>query len=151
MSVDTGLLLKRLVAAESAISTLEANDRVLVLPAIATATAATVADGKFFFIVPAELNGLVIKEVRGCVASAGVASAGETMDVQLRNVTQTADILSTKLQFAEAVQADNGAAVIDTDEDDLTTGDVIAVDVDQIHAGTAADGLTITLVVGPAS
>ncbi len=37
------------------------------------------------------------------------------------------------------------AAVINTSNDDVTTNDVIRVDVDAIHSGTAAKGLIVTL------
>ena len=64
------------------------------LPVIEWTTDHTTGDGKFYFNVPAGLAGMNIVSVRANVITAGVTG---TCDIQLRNVTQAADILSTKI------------------------------------------------------
>ena len=68
--------------------------------------------------------------------------------IQIRNVTQTADMLSTRITIdaSEFTSYTAAAAVIDTGNDDVATGDLIAVDVDV--AGTGAKGLGVILRFG---
>jgi len=101
-------------------------------------------DGKAYFHVPNALTGYNVTDVHAECITAGVTG---TMDIQLRNVTQAADILSTKLTINSTETGSDTAAPpgIDVTEDDLTENDLIAVDVDAIHSGTAAKGLIVTL------
>ena len=101
-------------------------------------------DGKFYFHVPSSLDGYDIVEVHAEVITAGTTG---TTDIQLHNLTQTADILSTKLTIdsGETGSDTATAAVIDAAEDDLQTNDLIRVDVDAIFT-TAPKGLIVTLV-----
>ena len=101
-------------------------------------------DKKATFRVDQRLAGMNIVDVHAEVDTAGTTN---TLDVQLRNVTQAADILSTKLTVDSGETGSDTAAtaaVIDTAQDDLTLHDVIAIDVDAIHT-TAAKGLLITI------
>ena len=69
------------------------------------------------------------------------------MDIQFRNVTQAADMLSTLLTIDSAETGSDSAAaaaVINGDEDDLTENDLIAVDIDAVQT-TKAKGLIVTL------
>jgi len=82
-------------------------------------------------------------------ANAQVITAGttNTIDVQFHNVTQTADMLTTKLTIDSAETSSTtaaAAAVIDTANDDVAADDLIRIDVDAIHT-TAAKGLIISL------
>jgi hypothetical protein len=108
--------------------------------AVSTAT----GDGKAFFRVPAELNGMNLTGVAMSVYTAGTTN---TTDVQLRNKTDSVDMLSTKLTI-DSTETDTSTAatpaVIDTTKDDVVTGDVIAIDVDAINT-TAAKGLYIEM------
>lgn len=107
---------------------------------------AATGDGKAWFRIPASLNGMDIVTVHAEVATAGTTN---TLDIQLRNATQTADILSTKLTVDTGETGSDTAAtpaVINTSEDDLQTNDVIFVDIDAIHT-TASKGLIVTLEV----
>lgn len=146
-----GAVIARVLALETADTAQDAliaaaRKKQIFLPCVDAADDCAVGDGKAQFgPIPADLNGYTITGVRASVAAAGVTGS---MTVQLRNVTQAADILSTKLTFAAAI-TDDAAAVIDVAEDDLTTGDVIAVDIDTIHSGTAAKGLNLVLVLTP--
>ncbi len=106
-------------------------------------TSVTTGDGKFYFLVDPRIAGMNIVDVRARNITAGVTGQ---MDIQLRNVTQSgADILSTKLTIATGAVLDDGNAAISGTEDDLTLDDLIAVDVDAIHSGTAAKGLIIAI------
>jgi hypothetical protein len=101
-------------------------------------------DGKFYFHIDSRLAGMNLVDVHAEVITAGTTG---TTDIQLRNVTQTADILSTKLTIDSADTGSDTAAtpaVIDAAQDDMTENDVIAIDVDAIST-TAAKGLIITL------
>ena len=101
-------------------------------------------DGKAFFRVPAELNGMNLTGVAATVYTAGTTN---TTDVQIRNKTQTADMLSTKITI-DSGETDTStaaaAAVIDASNDDVATGDVIAIDVDAVST-TAAKGLWVEM------
>jgi hypothetical protein len=87
--------------------------------------------GGVFFRVPAWMNGYNITAVAAAHGTAG-SGPGET-EIQLRNVTQAADILSTPLTIDSGDTDSSTAgtpAVINASEDDLTTGDLIRVDID---------------------
>jgi hypothetical protein len=95
------------------------------------------------FIVPIELNGHNLVSVAAAVNT--VSSSG-TPTVQIRNVTQTADMLSTRITIdaTEKHSKDaTAAAVIDAANDDVATGDEIAFDIDV--TGTGTKGLTVCL------
>jgi hypothetical protein len=107
------------------------------------ATALTTGDGKIIFVVPASMNGMNLINVASMVST--VSSSG-TPEVQLRNVTDSADMLSTKLTIDANEYTSYTAAtpaVINASYDDVATGDRIAIDVDT--AGTGAKGLTVYL------
>lgn len=110
----------------------------------ATTDCAT-GDGKAYFVVPAALNGMNLVGIHGRVITAGTTG---TMDVQIRNVTDSQDMLSTKLTWdTTEVGTDTAAtaAVINTSYDDVATYDLLAVDVDAVHSGGAAKGMILTL------
>lgn len=107
-------------------------------------TATATGDGKAFFRVPAELNGMNLTGVAASVYTAGTTG---TTDIQLRNKTDTADMLSTKITIDSGETDTSTAAtpaVIDTDHDDVATGDIIAIDVDAVST-TAATGLYVEM------
>jgi hypothetical protein len=124
-----------------------ASDTVTIL-AVAGAVSCTTGDSQGVWVVPARLNG---KNITAAVAISGTAGVTGTMDVQIRNATQAADVLSTVLTI-DTTELDSSTAatpaVIDTAEDDLTTGDQICIDVDAVHSGTAAKGLWVVLTIG---
>lgn len=101
-------------------------------------------DGKYFFEVPADLNSMNLTGVRAWVGSAGTTG---TTDIQIHNLTDASDMLSTKItidsgETSSATAA--AAAVIDTAEDDVATLDMIRIDVDAV-ASTPATGLYVAL------
>ena len=107
------------------------------------ATTLTTGDGKVIICIPAALGGCDLTAAHAFVTT--VSSSG-LPTVQIRNVTQAADMLTTKItidasEFTSYTAA--AASVIDTSNDDVATGDLIAVDVDV--AGTGAKGLGVIL------
>lgn len=114
------------------------------LEVFSSATNTATGDGKRFFRVPAELNGMNLTGVAGTVYTAGTTN---TTDIQIRNKTDSVDMLSTKLTIDSGETDSSTAAtpaVIDATKDDVVTGDVLAVDVDAIST-TAAQGLYVEL------
>ncbi len=83
----------------------------------------------------------------GVNATVYTAGTTNTTDIQIRNKTDSADMLSTKITI-DSGETDSStaatASVIDTDHDDVATGDVIAIDVDAIHT-TPAKGLWVDM------
>jgi hypothetical protein len=109
------------------------------------AIALTTGNGKFYFYVPATLNGFNIVAVHAEVITAPVGSVATFM---LHNVTSGADILSTAITIdAGETGSDSAAtaAVINTSEDDLTTHDIIRVDIDGVGSSTAGSGLIVNM------
>lgn len=101
-------------------------------------------DGAVYLHVPAGLNGMNLVEVHAEVITAGTTG---TTDIQIANVTQAADMLSTKITIDSGETGSDTAAtaaVIDTANDDVATNDLLRVDVDAVST-TAAKGLIVTL------
>lgn len=106
-------------------------------------SAITTGDGKAYFMIPSKLTGWNL--IRAHAAVTTVSSSG-TPTIQVHNVTQAADMLSTRITIDANENTSHTAAtapVIDTGNDDVATGDLIRVDVDV--AGTGAKGLIVTL------
>lgn len=107
------------------------------------ATALATGDGKAIFCIPPELNGMNLVDADAFVTT--VSSSGNPT-VMIRNVTDSADMLSTAITIDASEFTSYTAAtapVINTATDDVVTGDRIAIDVD--GAGTGAKGLGVIL------
>lgn len=101
-------------------------------------------DGKGYFHIPAGLGGMNLVEVHAEVITAGTTG---TTDIQIHNVTQAADMLTTKITIDSGETGSDTAAtaaVIDSTNDDVATNDLIRIDVDAVST-TPAQGLIITL------
>jgi len=100
--------------------------------------------GDIFFRVPSTLNGMNLVAVAAQVQTAGTTG---TTDIQIRNVTQSADMLTTKITI-DSAETDSStaatAAVIDAANDDVATGDQIRIDVDAVST-TPPKGLLVEL------
>lgn len=100
--------------------------------------------GDLFFRVPSTMNGMNLVAVAAQVQTAGTTG---TTDVQIHNVTQAADMLTTKITI-DSAETDSStattAAVIDTANDDVATGDSLRIDVDAA-ATTAPKGLLVEM------
>jgi hypothetical protein len=106
-------------------------------------TALSTGDGKMYYTAPAVLNGYNLSAAHAAVYT--VSSDG-LPTVQLYNMRKTADMLSTRITIDASEFSSYTAAtahVIDTDNDDIATGDRIRVDVDV--AGTGTKGLEVIL------
>ena len=91
-----------------------------------------VADGVMYFTVPPELNGCDLVSVGAHVYTA--SDGGTAINISLYNVTQTADMLTTQLTIDNTEYDSKDAttaAVIDANNDDVATGDVLRIDVNQ--------------------
>lgn len=101
--------------------------------------------GDIFYRVPSVINGYNLVGVAAQVQTAGTTG---TTDIQIHNVTQTADMLSTKITIDSGETDSSTAAtpaVIDTANDDVATGDQIRIDVDAVST-TAPKGLLVELI-----
>lgn len=100
--------------------------------------------GDVFWRVPAILSGFNLVAVAAQVQTAGTTN---TTDIQVRNVTQAADMLTTKITI-DSTEKDSStaaaAAVIDAANDDVATGDEIRIDVDAVST-TPPKGLVVEL------
>lgn len=94
-------------------------------------------DSKAIFTVPAALNGMNLVSARATVETVGSSST----TVQIRNVTDSHDMLSSVITIAASAHA--GGGTVNTTYDDVATDDRLAVDVDS--AGTGAKGLNVVL------
>ena len=113
---------------------------VVFAPTVNTAT----GNGKAFFHVPASMDGFILTGTHVEVITAGTTG---TLDVMVHNVDKTQDMLSTVLTVDTGETGSDTAAtaaVINASQDDISTNDVIRVDVDAVHT-TPAIGLLLTL------
>ncbi len=101
-----------------------------------------VIDGLVGILIPPEYNGWEITDVIVAVTDKGVTG---TTDVQVRRSRAGADVdvLSTKVTLGDEWYIADG--VVNTANDDVATGDVLFVDTDVIHSGTAPNGLFATI------
>ncbi len=119
--------------------------RILILKASDDGVVLSTGDGKFFFPVPEELDNSRIIAAHAAVST--VSSSGAPT-VQIRNVTDSVDVLTTKITIdANEYTSYTAAAapVISLANSQLAKGDIIAIDVDV--SGTGAKGLTIILSI----
>jgi len=101
-------------------------------------------DGKAYFRVPPSMGGMDLVSVAAHVITAGTTN---TTDVQIHNLTQAADMLTTKLTIDSAELDTSTAAtpaVIDGGNDDVASGDILRIDVDAVST-TAAKGLMVSM------
>lgn len=108
-----------------------------------SATALATGDGKFWFVIPKELNGWNLVYVQARVA---VVSSSGAITIQIRNGTDSQDMLSTRVTIDQSEKSSETAAtahVINASYDDVATDDELFVDID--GAGTGTKGLQVTL------
>ena len=120
-----------------------AGTKIIVLKCVDDATAPTVADTAGHVTIPIELNGYDLVSVGAHVYTP--SGADGPFAVHIYNLTQTADMLSTGMTIddTENDTATAGTpAVIDTNNDDVATADVL-----QIHVTDIGDSATRGLEV----
>ena len=120
------------------------NDKVLQTLCFDSTTDASVGNGRMYFVIPEKFDGSDLVRVHARVITAGTTG---TLDIQIRNVTDSVDMLSTKLTIDSAETGSDTAAtpaVIDVTKDDVVTNDLIAIDIDAVQT-TPSKGLIVTL------
>ena len=110
---------------------------------VASASNVGIGNGKYFFHVDKNTANKNLVEVHAEVLTVGTTN---TTDIQIANVTQSADMLTTKITINSGeTGSDTGtAAVIDPLNDDVAENDLLRVDVDAVST-TKPKGLIITL------
>jgi hypothetical protein len=111
---------------------------------VAYATDNATGDGKYYFHIPHVWRDYSLIEVHAEVITAGTTG---TEDIQIANVTQSLDMLSTKLTIDSTETGSDTAAtpyVINTANSRVAENDLIRIDIDAVHT-TAAKGLIVTL------
>jgi hypothetical protein len=101
-------------------------------------------DGAAYIHIPAALNGMNLVSAHAEVITAGTTG---TTDIQIANVTDTTDMLTTKITVDSTETGSDTAAtaaVINTATDDVVTNDLLRIDVDAVST-TAPKGLIVTL------
>lgn len=107
-------------------------------------------DGAAYFHCPPSMNGMNLVYAGARVVTAGTTG---TTDIQIANVTDAVDVLSTKITI-DSTELTGGtsnfqgtaaaAAVINASNDDIATHDLWRIDVDATST-TKAKGLIVTL------
>ena len=103
-----------------------------------------VGDGQTYFTIPSNVSGKNLVRVSAKVITSG--STGTT-DIQIRNVTDSVDMLSTKITIDSDEYGSETAAtppVINGATDDVVEYDLIAIDVDAVST-TPPTGLVVSL------
>lgn len=107
-------------------------------------TNVTTGDGQFYFHISKKINGMDLVDVHAEVITAGTTG---TTDIQIRNVTDAVDMLTTKITIDSGETGSDTAAtpaVIDTANDDVAENDLLRIDIDAVQS-TPPKGLIITL------
>lgn len=106
-------------------------------------------DGKAYLPIPLGFAGLSLVYCHGEVETAGVG--GGPMTIQIHNVTQAVDMLSTLLSIDTAETGSDTAAapyVIKANGDEVVAAyDILRIDFDAVHAAEA-EGCVVTLGFG---
>jgi hypothetical protein len=112
------------------------------------ATNTATGDGKFYFHIGKKIGASNLVHVHAEVITAGTTG---TTDIQIHNVDNALDMLTTKLTIDSTETGSDTAAtaaVINTSNDDVDENDVIRIDVDAVST-TPAVGLIVTLGFDP--
>jgi len=119
--------------------------KTVILKVYNEASAIATGDGKMYFAVPATMNGMNLVSCGGHLYTAATSGV---VQVQIANVTSAVDMLSAAdLLEWDATEKDTitatSAAVINTANDNVLTGEEIRVDIDAAASG--AKGMEIRL------
>lgn len=124
------------------------GDKSVQISVVDPATALATGDGKFYFLIDSTLNGYKLTSVLASVITAGTTN---TLDIQIANVTDAVDILSTKLTVDSTETSSLTAAtpaVINAANANVSTMDLLRIDIDAIHA-VPTQGLIVVLLFSP--
>ena len=104
-------------------------------------------DGKMYIHIDERLANLSLKDVHAEVVTAGTTG---TLDIQIANVNNGTDMLSTKLTIDSGETGSDTAAtpaIINSVNAGVALNDVLRIDIDAVQS-TAPQGLIVTLGVG---
>lgn len=90
-------------------------------------------DGKAYFMIPSDMNGMNLVRVSAAIITAGTTGV---VTFQIHNLTDAVDMLTTKITIDSTETTTATAAtpaVIATAADDVATDDVIRIDCDTVH------------------
>lgn len=141
--IDTGTDTERAITSDALAGSKFGTPPILITAFEYTTDVAT-GDGAGYFTIPSVMAGMNLVGVHARVIAAGTTG---TTDIQIHNVTQAADMLSTKLTIDSGETGSDSAstpAVIDGANDDVAAYDLIRIDVDAVSS-TAPKGLLILL------
>lgn len=109
--------------------------------ALGADTSLTVADGVGMdMLIPPALNGMNLVYAQAYVDTAGTTNA---TTIQIHNVTDNTDMLSTNISIASGEKVGT-AGTVNASYNDVETNDLLRIDVDAIST-TAPKGITIIL------
>lgn len=122
-----------------------AVDKTVVFPLLLNSATLSTGDDfpDVFFTIPPQLDG---RNLINAYMSVATASSSGLPTFQIHNLTQTVDMLSTEITIDENELNSFDPAtppVIDTNNDDVSTGDQLRFDCDV--AGTGTKGATIIM------
>jgi len=141
--VNTGSATDRAITPD-ALAGSNLGTRSLQVTAFDYKTNITVGDGAAYVTVPSSYAGMNLVAVHARVITAGTTG---TTDIQIHNLSQTADMLTTKITIDTTETGSDTAAtaaVIDTSNDDVASWDILRIDVDAVST-TAPKGLIVTM------
>lgn len=121
------------------------HNRVAVVGVFAPTETLATGDGRAYFPIPPELNNYNLIVPHAQVATAPTSS---NISIQIHNVTDGVDMLSTPLTIDDGEKSSHTAAtppVVNGAADDVVTGDLLRVDVDAVGSGVAGVGLWVAL------
>lgn len=104
------------------------------------ATDVATGDGKAYITIPEALNGMNLVRAQATVVTAGTTNATTVM---IHNKTDAQDMLSGAISIASAGTVGT-VGTINTSFDDVSTNDVLRIDVDSVST-TAPKGLQVIL------
>lgn len=130
--------------------------RYITLECVPDATALTTGDGKCYFPIHPDLNTWVVVGVSAHVGAAVSSSGAVNVDIDVCGAVATGircsgtnrDLLSTNITIdanEDGTETAAAAAVINTSNDDLATGEWLRFNIDA--AGTGTQGLYVTAVI----
>jgi hypothetical protein len=123
-------------------------ERTLIIKCVADGIGPTAGDGITHVTIPSPLNNRKLQNAEAHVYTVG--TGGSITTVQLHNLTDAVDILSTPITIDLNEKDSSTAATphVIGANNTVTTGDVIRIDVDQVATNTL--GLKIRMVFGTA-
>ena len=119
-------------------------NRTLMVKCVADGKGPSVGNGITHITIPSTLNGKNLLSVHAHVYTAG--SSGSLTNIQIHNLTDAQDILSTPITIDLNEKDSSTAATppVISGDNNVATGDVLRIDVDAVSTGTL--GLEIRMV-----